>query len=157
MESRQQYDPSRSSQGYLERGLERLKESGFKLTRQRRAILELFDTEPEHLTPKEIFERLEPEVASLSLATVYNTLELFEDEEIVARITSDKGETYFDPNVHPHHHAVCNECGSIFDMDVEDDSLQALAAETEAHDYEETDFDVEEATVWFRGVCERCR
>ncbi|QDG49904.1 transcriptional repressor [Persicimonas caeni] len=145
------------SGGALDAGLSRLKSAGYRLTPQRKAILELFDGEPEHMTPQQIFGRLEDTVPSLSLATVYNTLELFEDVGIVARINAHDGQTYFDPTVEPHHHAVCDHCGEIFDVQLESDSLQQLITTSRTLHADDTEFVVETATVWLRGVCSPCR
>ena len=159
MTSTEAQNPSQQSPGgsCLERGLEQLREGGYKLTRQRRAILELFDEVTGHFTPRQIYERLEPNLPSLSLATVYNTLELFEEQGIVTRLTARDGETYYEPNVQPHHHGVCNECGALFDMDVDEGSLRALSDASRTLDHEEGGFAIEEATVWFRGICQSCR
>lgn len=145
------------SGGMLDAGLSLLKGAGYRLTPQRKAILELFDGEPEHMTPQQIFGRLEDAVPSLSLATVYNTLELFEDVGIVARINAHDGQTYFDPTVEPHHHAVCDTCGEIFDVQLEPDSLQQLITTSRTLHAEGTEFVVEAASVWLRGVCASCR
>lgn len=141
----------------LDVGLSRLKGAGFRLTPQRKAILELFDGRPEHMTPQQIFGRLESAVPSLSLATVYNTLELFEDVGIVTRINAHDGQTYFDPTVEPHHHAVCDKCGEIFDVQLEADSLQQLITTSRTLRAEDAEFVVETASVWLRGVCSPCR
>lgn len=150
-------EPPPAGETWLERGLERLREHDHKITAQRRAILELFGDRGEHLTAKEIYGALEPELPSLSLATVYNTLELFEDEEIVTRLNAESGETYYDPNVSPHHHAVCRECGDLFDVRVDDDALADLTDRIETFDHEDDGFEADRATLWFRGRCESCR
>jgi Fur family peroxide stress response transcriptional regulator len=140
----------------LEGGLERLKSAGFRLTPQRRAIWQIFDADPDHLTPQQVFGRLENDVPSLSLATVYNTLELFEDIGLVNRINAHDGQTYFDPTVEPHHHAVCTDCGEIFDVHLEADALQQLIATSSTLHTDDTEFIVETAAVWLRGVCRSC-
>ena len=143
--------------GLLDTGLSRLKDAGFRLTPQRKAILEIFEGEPEHMTPQQIFGRLHDAVPSLSLATVYNTLELFENVGIVARINAHDGQTYYDPTLEPHHHAVCETCSEIFDVQLEPDSLQQLITTSRTLHAEDSEFVVETATVWLRGVCRSCR
>ena len=147
--------PSRE-ENFAEHGIEWLREHGYKVTSQRRAILELFGRLGEHLKPGQIHTRLESKLPSLSLATVYNTLELFEEEGLVNRVTAQDGETYFDPNIQPHHHAVCNQCGGLFDIDIEGDQLDQLAEASGTTEREEADFAITGATIWFRGVCESC-
>jgi Fur family peroxide stress response transcriptional regulator len=148
---------SRSTAESFADGLDRLRSAGFRLTPQRKAIWQVFDVDPEHLTPQQVFGRLENSVASLSLATVYNTLELFEDVGLVRRVNAQDGQTYFDPTLEPHHHAVCTDCGDIFDVHLEADSLQQLIATSRTLHTDDTEFTVETATVWLRGVCKSCK
>lgn len=147
---------SSRDQSYVDRGVDLLRDRGYKVTSQRRAILELFERRGEHLQPAQIHARLESKLPSLSLATVYNTLELFEQEGLVNRVTARDGETYFDPNVDPHHHAVCNECGELFDIEITDEALGQLVEASGTTDCEDVDFSIAGATIWFRGTCESC-
>jgi Fur family transcriptional regulator, peroxide stress response regulator len=138
-------------------GLERLRSIGCRLTPQRRAILEIFEGEPKHLTPQQIYGQLQPRLSSLSLATVYNTLELFEEVGIVKRVNARDGQTYFDPTVEPHHHGVCDGCGELFDVHIESDSLHQLLANARTLHEGAAEFRVEQASVWLRGVCATCQ
>lgn len=148
---------SGSAPALMAEGLERLRASGCRLTPQRRAILEVFGGEPKHLTPQQIYARLESRLSSLSLATVYNTLELFEEIGIVKRVNARDGQTYFDPTVEPHHHGVCDACGELFDVHIESDSLHQLLANATTLHEGATEFRVEQASVWLRGVCASCQ
>ena len=141
---------------YAERGIRRLRAEGFKLTSQRRAVLELLDDSREHWTAKQIYRALEPTLASLSLTTVYNTLELLKSQGLVDEVVTDEGETFFDPNATPHHHAVCRECGGIFDIDVDGEALRDLAEGADLSDGEERGFEIRDVSVLFRGLCEGC-
>ena len=145
-----------SFDGYSEYGTEKLREEGYRITPQRRAILELFERKDEHLTAQSVFDSLQKEVGSLSLATVYNTLELFEDTGLLQRITARDGQTFYDPNLDPHHHAVCNDCGEIFDLEIAAEPLESLAESSNSMIQGEA-FEVQEVAVWFRGTCAMCR
>ncbi|MBF7083788.1 transcriptional repressor [Desulfallas sp. Bu1-1] len=85
----------------------------------------------------------------MSLATVYNTLEVLaragELQEI--RIKADK--RHFDPNPAPHGHFLCRICGSIYDLDA-----APLEIETP---FNIKGYLVEEYTLYFYGICPRCR
>jgi Fe2+ or Zn2+ uptake regulation protein len=54
---------------------------------------------------------------SLSSATVYATLELFEGMGIVRRVSTFEGTAVFDSHTEPHHHAICRKCGRMFDIE----------------------------------------
>lgn len=141
----------------FEEGLERLRASGCRVTPQRKAILALFQDDPEHLTPQTIFGRLEGSVPSLSLATVYNTLELFEEVGLVNRFNGHDGQTYFDPTLEPHHHAVCGGCGEIFDVQIEANAIRQLIEKSQTLHDDDAHFSVDQASVWLRGICAACK
>jgi Fe2+ or Zn2+ uptake regulation protein len=96
-----------------------LRRSGLKLTPQRIAIVRLFADDRSHPTALDLFQRLRPEFPSMSFATVYNTLDALAHAGLAAivRLPGKRGETArFDPNSAPHHHAVCDLCGSVVDV-----------------------------------------
>ncbi|MCL6477373.1 MAG: transcriptional repressor [Peptococcaceae bacterium] len=96
--------------------IDKLKKLGLKATPQRLAILKLLDGNEHHPSAEEIYKQLKPDYPSLSLATVYNTLEALakagELQEI--RITADR--KHFDPDPSPHTHFLCRNCNSIYDL-----------------------------------------
>ena len=110
--------------------LDRLRAEGLKLTAQRRAIVLQFATDESHPTAQELFERLRSAFPKMSFATVYNTLDALTDAGLSSTLrfspgappSAQDGEpsyaqasrgreanaARFDPNVEPHHHAVCD-------------------------------------------------
>lgn len=116
--------PHRSPEQAIEDGLDKLKARGFKLTPQRRAMLTLFAQAPEHLTPQAIYERMELFEPGLSRATVYNNIEVFLEVGLLRRVLAESGQTYYDPNTDPHHHACCRRCGKIYDVELPERSSQ---------------------------------
>jgi Fe2+ or Zn2+ uptake regulation protein len=136
-------------------GADALEARGHRVTPQRRAILEFLQSERCHKTPQDIFGALESRVSSLSLATVYNTLELFHDIGLLRKFTDQQGQTYFDPNLEPHHHAICDDCGEIFDCRVSPETVENLVSSSKLAG--EGGFDVQETTIWFKGACAECR
>jgi Fur family peroxide stress response transcriptional regulator len=129
--------------------IKKFKELGLKLTPQRLAILNLLEGNTKHPSAEEIYNQLKPQYPSLSLATVYNTLEVLtragELQEI--RIKADK--RHFDPNPAPHGHFLCRICESIHDLDA-----APLEIETPLNI---KGYLVEEYTLYFYGICPRCR
>jgi len=143
--------------GGLEARLGLLKAAGFRLTPQRRAIVEMFHADAGHLTPQQVFVALCEVVPSMSLATVYNTLEVLEEVGLLTRVTGHDGQTYFDPTVVPHHHALCDGCGEIFDIFLKPGALKNLVADSQALQAHNAEFCVTDATVWLRGRCKSCQ
>lgn len=127
----------------------KLKKLGLKLTPQRLAILNSLEGNTKHPSAEEIYNQLKPQFPSLSLATVYNTLEVLakagELQEI--RIKADKRN--FDPNPSPHGHFLCRVCESIYDLDVRPLEIQTP--------FNIKGYLVEEYTLYFYGICPECR
>lgn len=135
---------------YSQHAINVLRDEGLKLTPQRLAVIELFDGGHHHWTPQSIFSTLEPSIPSLSLATVYNTVDLFEKVGLVKRVTARDGATYFDTHLGEHHHAICENCGSLFDVVLDGDKLDALIGTVQAP------MRIEAARIWFEGTCRKC-
>jgi len=95
--------------------LEVLKRLGLRATPQRLAILAHLDGNTNHPSAEEIYARLKPEFPSLSLATVYNTLEALVKGGALQEIDIDPDRRRFDPNPAPHCHFQCLRCGRVFD------------------------------------------
>lgn len=133
-----------------------LKERGYKLTPQRRAILNvIIENEGRHLSPEEIYEFVKKECPEIGLATVYRTVQLLEKMGVLYRMNFDDGVSRYElvKNTadHQHHHLVCLKCGSI--EEVEDDLLEVLEDKI-AQKY---DFFIKNHDVKFYGFCKKCR
>jgi Fe2+ or Zn2+ uptake regulation protein len=69
-----------------------------------------------HPTAAEIHAALLPRAPQLSLATVYRNLEVLVGEGMVEEVTGSGAALRYDANQVPHHHFVCERCGSIRDL-----------------------------------------
>ena len=125
-----------------------LEAEGMRLTPQRRKILALFEGLEGHWTAQDVFSACE----ELSLATVYNTLVLFENLGLLRRFTSPDGVTIFHRNTDAHHHAKCSVCGSL--LDIPDDRCIERLTQSAAT---AASFAATHASVWLHGTCTSCR
>ena len=96
---------------------ERLRAAGLKATAPRLTILEALETDRRHPSAEMIFESLKDSSPSLSLSTVYQTLETFLQQGLVRRISGAGGKLRVDGTVQDHDHAICRGCGAVFDVD----------------------------------------
>ena len=108
---------------------ENLKEKGYKLTPQRRAILDIIiDKEGQHLTAEEIYDEVKKICPDIGLATVYRTVLLLEEVGVIYKLDLNDGcsryELVHSDEEHRHHHLVCNKCKNVFE--VQDDLLEEL-------------------------------
>ncbi len=94
-----------------------LAEVGLRPTRQRMALAELLvgDGRNRHVTAESLYEAAGAAGASVSLATVYNTLRSFTDAGLMMEITVDGTRSYFDTNVSDHAHFYWEDEGRLSD------------------------------------------
>ena len=100
---------------------EKLKAKGCKLTLQRRSVLDvLIEHATEHLSTEEIYGEVKKKYPEIGLATVYRTVQLFEEMGIVDRLNFDDGCSRFElaseQSVHHHHHLICEVCNRVFEV-----------------------------------------
>ena len=127
-----------------------LRDRGMRVTPQRvvlhRALREL----DRHVTADELLDAVSDRLPSISLPTIYATLELFEELGMVRRVQR-AGTTLFDPRTDAHHHLVCTVCGSIEDLDSE---LDTATLERAA---DRRGFASERIEAVVHGRCAACR
>ncbi|PRR81643.1 Fur family transcriptional regulator [Clostridium vincentii] len=133
-----------------------LKKKGYKLTPQRRAIVDtIVDNEGKHLTAEEIYDEVKINCPEIGLATVYRTILLLEEIGIVSRLQLNDGcsryELVHGDERHRHHHLVCNKCNAL--IEVEDDLLDELEASIE----KQYGFHIVDHSVKFFGICSDCQ
>lgn len=134
---------------------QRLKTGGYKLTPQRRAVLDvIIDNEGKHLSTEEIYDIVKKDCPEIGLATVYRTLQLLEKMGVVCRMNFDDGcnryELIHDEEDHQHHHLVCINCGNV--EEVQGDLLESLEEKIE----EKYNFKITNHSVKFFGFCSKC-
>ena len=140
---------------------EMLKEKGLKVTNQRLLVLQvLAEHGDEHMTAEDIFELVREDYPEIGLATIYRTVQLLLDMQLVDRIMLDDGCVRYEigdfldeqeGHRHHHHHLICTECGSVSAF--RDDLLEDL----EAYIEKKTGFQVTDHELKFYGVCRKCR
>ncbi|HXX56438.1 MAG TPA: transcriptional repressor [Thermodesulfovibrionales bacterium] len=129
--------------------MEKYKQIGFKLTPQRLAILGYLDGNKDHPSAEDVYRAVSRRFPTMSLATVYNTLEALRRRGGVAELTLDPEKKRFDPDTEPHHHLICMKCRRIADIH-RDYHLQLPAGAAE-------DFQILGNHIEFYGVCPRCK
>ncbi len=138
------------STGYTERIIGRLREEGLKVTPQRIAVLRHMDGNTAHPSVEEIHREVSQVFPTISLATVYNTLDTLEQIGEVQALTIDPSRKHYDPETRPHHHLICTECRKISDVFADYSSILRVPEELAEQ------FRVRAATVCFQGVCRGC-
>ncbi len=102
----------------LEDALNRCQAMGMRLSRQRRFILELLWEAKEHLSAREIYDRLNKQAHSIGHTSVYQNLEALSREGIIECIERSEGRLYGNVS-DSHSHVNCLDTAQILDVHVE--------------------------------------
>lgn len=113
--------------GIQEKLNEFIRRKGLRRTNQRDAIIKAAFSKDEHFTADELFDRVRKVDSETSRATVYRTLSLLVDADLLREIDLGENQTTYDPNFidkPSHNHLVCIDCGRV--VEFEDSHLDLL-------------------------------
>ena len=137
----------------VERKVQFLREKGVVMTIQRTAVLEALDEIGKvHPTAEDLYNHLRERYPTLSLATVYNTLEVFHRFGLVQELSFPRQERRYDTNTKPHPHFFCRVCGRVWDVAETCPIPDCPVLDMETMDGNK----VERVYICFYGVCEEC-
>ena len=132
---------------------ERLAKSGCRITAPRRAIIHVLLSATTPLQPQEVLAAAQDLHASIGLVTVYRTLNLLTELNLVRRVHREDGcHGYMRASPGHHHAVICVKCGAAVEFSGEDD-LSRLAARVQ----DRTGFRVDDHLLQLYGVCPDCR
>jgi Fur family ferric uptake transcriptional regulator len=129
---------------------ELLRQRGNRLTPQRRAILAIIREHAGHLSADEIYDLAREEVPRLSLSTVYRTLDLLKELDLVSELLLAGDHSRYEAQSHEHQHLICLNCGKVVEFQCNHCSTvhQKLA--------KEHGFSITGGRVEIFGYCEEC-
>ena len=93
-----------------------LENAGIRPSIQRIAVYRYLCENPIHPDVEKVYADLAPSYPTLSKTTVYNTLKLFEEKNIVQSIKIEDDKLRFDAEMKDHFHFKCTDCNKIFDI-----------------------------------------
>jgi len=129
---------------------ETCRKAGFKLTHQRREIFREVVKNREHPDAEAVYRAVRRRIPSVSRDTVYRTLWMLTDLELINVLGASKDRVRFDANLDPHHHFVCSKCG--FTRDFQSPELDDLPIPVSIKDLGS----IRNVQVEVRGVCVSC-
>jgi Fur family peroxide stress response transcriptional regulator len=130
--------------------IEALRKKGYKATPQRIAICRIALNSRAHPSAQQVYNEVKKIHPTVSLATVYKTLEVLRDVDLVQEINFPKGQARFDSYMTPHINLVCLKCGSITDLD--DMILEEITRKV----ISSTRFKPTGQRVDVYGICQKC-
>jgi Fur family peroxide stress response transcriptional regulator len=129
--------------------IESLKKNNLRVTRQRLGIIEVLSRNRSHPSASKILKMVRRKVPSVSLSTVYYTLDLFKKDGSIKELDFYDMENRYESNVSHHLDLVCMGCGKIVDY-VEQIPIPIERVE------KKTGFAVNRIRYEYYGYCKNC-
>lgn len=105
----------------------KLKEYGVSPTTQRVEIAQILFARPQHLSAEQISKMVNDESsATVSKATIYNTLGLFAKKGLVKEVIVDPSKVFYDSNITNHFHFYNTDTGTLTDIPLNEISFNEL-------------------------------
>jgi Fur family transcriptional regulator, iron response regulator len=95
-------------------------------THQRIEIAHALFSRQEHLSADQVMAIVNTRHSETSKATVYNTLKLFLEKNLIREVIVDPSKVFYDPNTTPHHHLYEIESGKLSDISAEHVEIRGL-------------------------------
>ena len=127
---------------------ERLAARGFRFTCQREHVYNVLLAERDHPTAEQLFFRAKKGMPEISMATVYNCLDTLVKAGLVREVNVDRTAMRYCPNMREHCHFYCDDCGSVYDVDVAETAKPSYQL---PRGYRATRFEVA-----IHGKCPKC-
>ncbi len=128
-----------------------LKSKQLKVTPQRLAIFDILYNTVEHPSAETIYKALQATHPTMSLATVYKTLDTLKKSDLVQELNVGEDSFRYDANTMSHPHMICTSCNQV--MDLHTDVLDPIIDKAQT----ETDFTIEYEKIFFYGTCSSCQ
>ena len=118
----------------------RLRDAGLRPTRQRVALAEiLYSRGHRHVSAEDLHAEAVMADVPVSLATVYNTLHQFTEAGLLRELAVDGSKSYFDTNVHDHHHFFVEGENAMMDVPASAIGINALPEPPEGYEIARVD------------------
>ncbi len=139
---------------FLDHASMAIREAGGRFTPQRQLIVELIDSSDRHLDAEELHRLAQRRDRSISLATVYRTLNVLEEAGLIDQRYLSHGHErkFYEPaSTGEHYHFTCRVCHRVIEFEAE--QIASIKQALEAT----YGLEVRHACVCFEGLCADCR
>ena len=129
-----------------------LRQHGYKLTLQRRAIMDVIALSHEHLSPAALYQEVHRWHPQVRLVTIYRTLEILARLGLVCELhTGDKQRSFImRGTTEHHHHLICSGCGRVVNF------ASCSLGRLERKLSRETGFAIDSHFLELHGRCPQC-
>jgi Fur family peroxide stress response transcriptional regulator len=128
-----------------------LKARGIRLTPQRQVILQFLKETEEHPTAEQVYQKIGEQFPGISLATVYNTLNMLKELGVIRELSYGDMSSRYDGNDTEHAHLVCENCNHVIYIACPpQESMQTP-------DIDQHGFQIRSYRLEYYGTCESCQ
>ncbi len=129
-----------------------MKERGYKLTPQRRVVIQAIASSQDHLTPAAIYDKVHQGHPNIGLVTIYRTIDILAKLRLICKLHAGGSCHSYTTSVPEHHyHLICSSCGVVVDFSGYD--LGGLERRLSL----ETGFENKDHLLEFTGLCPACQ
>jgi len=140
-------------QDILRKWIGALRDHGYRVTGPRKLVMEIITSSAMALTPREIYEASLKKDRSVGIASVYRTVDMLTELELVEHIHQPGGCHGIWPVLKGHnHHLVCSGCGQVQVIP----GQEGIARYIEKVEHL-TGYRVDEHLLQFFGLCTACK
>ena len=128
-------------------------ETKIRYSKQREAIYQVLKQDHTHPNVDTIYINVKKEIPDISLGTVYRNLNFLVDQKRIKRLDCGDGVVHFDAIITPHYHMVCDKCGTICDVMLDENTVQSFIDNV----YKQTGEHIHGVDLLFHGICQQCQ
>jgi len=129
----------------------RIREKGYRLTRQRQIVLEELAKVDSHPRADQIYQMVRRRIPNISFGTIYRNLKTLQELGLLSELQYGHKSARFDANIGIHQHFVCRECDRIIDVD------EDFGVEPDLPALKRMGYLVEDYRLQLIGLCPACR
>lgn len=130
--------------------IKELKSNSCKITPQRMAVYQTVKESIDHPNAEAVFKKLSPTYPTMSLATVYKSLELFSKLGLIQVINIGENSFRYDGKTEEHQHIICTNCSKIEDLN--NDVFEDLTIKVQNI----SKYQIQKQQLCFYGICSDC-
>lgn len=123
-----------------------------RYSRQRETIYEILKNDCTHPNVDDIYMQVKKVIPDISLGTVYRNLNLLASQNKILKLDVGDGAIHFDARIIPHYHLVCDKCGVIEDIFLDEEIIAPLITQVQ----DNCDMLIDSAEILFHGECHNC-
>ena len=123
-----------------------------RYSKQRETILNVLRNDITHPNVDSVFMKVREIIPDISLGTVYRNLNLLSENKDILKLDFGDGVVHFDGRTTPHFHMVCNECGQVEDVFVDESVITSFTKNV----HKKSNVHILQTDVLFHGICQNC-